>query len=300
MGKTREIRGRIKAVGNIARITKTMQMIATAQLQAAQRRVLASKPYARKISELVGELAGTLAAGGEGKASLSHPLLKGPSPARNRELWLVLTSNRGLCGAYNARVYHLMQEQFRQAGGWQVEVELVGRKGLAMLKYHNRTVRTFHAHFTDKPAYVEVDRLAERYMKEFAAGEFDAVRILYTQFLSVGRQLPTVMQLLPLEDPARKVGAADHTRAVSATYDFSPDPRGLLDELLPITVKTMLFQAFNEAVLSEHIARMVAMKAATDAAKKMGRSLSLRYNRARQASITTELMEVISGAAGLE
>ncbi len=300
MGKTREIKGRMKAVSNIRRITRTMQLIATARYQAAFRRVVASRPFTKKLSEMVGELSTALGSAADA-ASFSHPLLKPPATPTGRELLLVITSNRGLCGGYNGKVFHAARAHYLAHIDRQFDIELVGKKGLAILRFNKREPAAFHSQFGDKPAYDEVERLADRYMADFTAGKYDAVRVVYTAFQSAGRQTPVVMQLLPIEDPTRsRDDAKTQATAEAATeYDFSPDPQSLLHELLPMTVRTMLFQAFNEAILSEQIARMVAMKAATDAAGKMGKILTRQYNRARQTAITTELMEVISGAAAL-
>ena len=295
MPKTREIRGRMKAVANIKRITKTMQMIATAKFQASQRRVTASKPYSGKIAELVGELAAAINRAGGG---VSHPLLASPQPAVGRQLLLVLSSSRGLCGGYNGNVLRkaagFLREQ-AEAGG-QTRLELVGKKGQSYFRFQGTKVDQFHSHFTDKPAYDDVEALAERYMAEFAEGQYDAVNVAYMAFETASRQTPTVRRLLPLEPPK----VAEQGKTAATEYEFSPQPDVLLNELLPITVKTTLFQCFNEAAVGEHIARMVAMKAATDAATKMGKDLTRVYNRARQAAITTELSEIIAGAAALD
>ena len=305
MGKTREIKGRMKAVGNIKRITRTMQLIATARYQAAFRRVVASRPFTQKLGELVGELSSALAAAGQSSGGFSHPLLQAPATPTGRELLLIITSNRGLCGGYNGKIFHAAREHWLSQTDRTLDLELVGKKGQAILRFNKREVAAFHAQFGDKPAYDEVEKLADRYMAEFTQGRYDAVRVAYMAFQSAGRQFPRVMQLLPMEDPTKsELGATTQAlpeagSQAGVTYDFSPDPQELLHELLPMTVRTMLFQAFNEAILSEQVARMVAMKAATDAAGKMGKLLTRQYNRARQTAITTELMEVISGAAAL-
>lgn len=301
-GKTREIKGRIKAVGNIKRITKTMQMIATARFQASQRRATAARPYTRKIGELVGELAaaasGTAGAEGaeESPKSFSHPLLKSPSPAVGKELLLVITSNRGLCGGYNGNLLRTASTYLRENAGRNIQLEVVGKKGRSFFKFTGTDVSTFHGHFGDQPAYPEVEKLANDYLAAFTAGQYDSIKVIYMAFETMSRQRPRVLQLLPLSNPAKKADAAPKAQV---NYDFSPDPQTLLNELLPVTVRTQLFQCFNEAVVSEQIARMVAMKAATDNAGKMGKDLTRVYNRARQTAITTELMEVISGAAAL-
>ncbi len=296
MPKTREIRGRIRAVTNIQRITKTMQMIATARFQAAQRRAVASKPFAQHIARMVGELTQTLACAGD--AQLSHPLLQAPQPPVGKTCILVLTSNRGLCGGYNANLLRTFTATLKQMTG--ADVEIVGKKGVAYCKFNRIPVASVHTQFTDRPTYEQVEALAQRYMDLFIAGKYDSIHVLYMSFISMSRQTPQVTQLLPLQPPtATDSSAGDAASTTNSQYDFYPDPAQLLNELLPITVKTTLFQCFNEAVVSEQIARMVAMKSATDAAKKMKGSLTRKYNRARQTAITTELMEVISGAASV-
>lgn len=301
MAKIREIRNRIKAVGNIQRITRTMQLIATARFQVAQRRALATQPYSQKISEMVSELAGGLS-GGSGDEGLAHPLLR-PITDENRtgrELLLVITSNRGLCGGYNGGVLRTMVGVLRANSDKQIDLEMVGKKGVSYTRFNEIEVSTVHSQFGDTPTFEEVDLLAKRYMQVFADGTYDAVRIVFMSFQSTARQAPKVLQLLPMTDPTAEAGAGDGGNKGEVGYDFSPDPEKLLAELLPVTIKTQLFQCFNEAVVSEQVARMIAMKAATDAGERMGRELAQKFNRARQAAITTELTEIISGVAALE
>ena len=297
MANTREIKRRIKAVANIQRITKTMQMIATARFQATLRMVTQSQAYAQKIGELVGELALTL--GGNQAQSIQHPLLRRGGTGGGRQLVLVITSQRGLCGGYNASVLRAAMAFLKQHDAQPIDLEVVGKKGIAYFRFNRVGVAVYHSQFTDKPAYQDVEQLAQRYMDAYTQGTYEAVRVAYMAFKTVGQQEPRVEQLLPLADPtAGQIGVSDRRRA-SVEYDFSPDPKTLLAELLPVTVKTQLFQRFNEAVLGEHIARMVAMKNATDSAGKMSKQLKLRFNRARQAAITTELSEIIGGSLGL-
>jgi len=295
MAKTREIKRRIKAVGNIKRITKTMQMIATARFQAAFRRASAAQPYTRKIAELVGELAATAASGG----TLKHPLLKSDRTPTGRKLVMVITSNRGLCGGYNANVLRVTVSHLRDHAEGETEIEVVGKKATSYFKFVGKPISKSHTQFGDNPKYEEVEQLAEQYMKAFAQGQYDSIDVISMSFISMARQTPKVVRLLPMENPAATPGSGEKA-AATVEYDFSPDPVQLLNELLPITVKTQLFQCFNEAVVGEQIARMIAMKAATDSAGKMGKELTRRYNRARQAAITTELSEIIAGAAALE
>ncbi len=295
MARTREIKKRMVAVGTIKRITKTMQMIATAKFTQAQYRARATKPYAQTIRQLVAEVAS--AAG-----DLSNPLLTGHTEAAKRELILVITSDRGLCGAYNSNVLRLAMQHLRRLNRNNIEFDLEtsGKKAAGFFKFQRVSVAKRHA-IGDRPKYEEVAAIAQRFIDEFVAGKYDAVRVVSMRFLSAARQKPEVVQLLPLKAEAEGSPAgAEGSQAKAAFYEFSPSSEAILDELLPTAVKATLFQAVNEAVVSEQIMRMVAMKAATENANNLGKELRRRFNRARQAQITTELMEVISGAAALE
>ncbi len=297
MAKTREIKKRIKAVGNIRRITKTMQMIATAKFAASQQRATAGKPYTETLFELVTELARAI----EG---VSHPLLGGSkSSAEAKPLTLIVTSDRGLCGPYNGSVLraamgHLKANPASKTG----IIEVVGKKGMGFLRFAGVEVTRQHSQFGDKPSYESVQDLAQVYIDKFVRGEVSSVHVVYMKYVSAGKQSPTVMQLLPFQ--AETAGSAKSVESVAGgaaqIYEFSPDAESLLNDLLPAAVKAVLFQSFNDAIVSENVARMVAMKSATDNAGKMGKRLTRVYNRARQAQITTELTEIISGAAALE
>jgi F-type H+-transporting ATPase subunit gamma len=296
MAGTRDIKGRIKAVGNIERITRTMQLIATARFQSMQKRATEAQAYTQRISEVVSELAANLGETGE----VSNPLLSSPKPAAGKHLVLVISSNRGLCGGYNANLLRTAMAEIK--GGDSVDLEVVGKKGSGFFKFAEIPVDAFHGHIADKPEYADVERLAENYMQAFTEGKYDSVKVIYTAFVSMSKQQPKVLQLLPLEPPVAAEGGSGGKAKDAGpltVYDFSPDPEELLGELLPITVKTNLFQCFNEATVSEQLMRMVAMKAATDAAGKMQKGLKRKFNRARQSSITTELSEIIAGAAAL-
>jgi F-type H+-transporting ATPase subunit gamma len=292
MGKTREIKKRIKAVGNIRRITKTMQMIATSKFARAQQRAVATKPYTEGVFELVRELAATA-------GNVTHALMGADDPSRKagaRDLTLIMTSDRGLCGPYNGSILRAAMNHLKTTpGAREGLIEVVGKKGAGFLKFAGVQVSHQHSQFGDKPTYESVETLAHSYMERFIAGELRSVRVVYMRYISAGRQAPTVMQLLPLKPPETKGEARKPVE-----YEFSPPAEELLGDLIPAAVKATLFQAFNDAIVSEHVARMVAMKAATDNAGKMGKRLTRQYNRARQSQITTELTEIISGAAALE
>lgn len=294
MANARDLKKRIKAVGNIKRITKTMQMIATSKFSRAQSKATATKPYTEGVFQLVTELAAKA-------GNISHPLIDGPDGgATGPEAVLVLTSDRGLCGPYNGSVIRTAMRHLRdgssQGASEGTIVDVSGKKGVSVLRFNKFSIDRHLTQFGDNPRFEEVERLAQDYMDRFINGELSSVKVVYMRFVSAGRQHPEVLQLLPLKPPAVE-GDEGGTRV---DYEFSPDAETLLGELLPVTVKTTLFQAFNDAVVSEHVARMVAMKAATDNAGKMGKSLTRDYNRVRQAQITTELTEIIGGAAALE
>lgn len=292
MGNTRELKKRIKAIKSIRRITKTMQMIATSKFARSQQRATQSKPYTEGIFDLVTELA-------EKAGNISHPLIDGPRDGfkpNAKPLVLVLTSDRGLCGPYNGSILRAAMKHLRGLNEFTLEV--VGRKGQSVLKFNKFAIDSTHNQFGDKPAFEEVEKLARQYMDRFAAGEISSVHVVYMRFLTTSRQRPEALQLLPLKPPAVEQG--DAPSGATIEYDFTPEPAELLSSLLPETVKATLFQAFLDAVVSENVARMVAMKAATDNAGEMGRLISRKYNRARQAQITTELTEIISGAAALD
>ncbi len=289
MAQIRAIRKRMVAVGTIARITKTMQMIATAKFTAALARAKDSRPYTDAIRNLVGEVSG--AAG-----DYDSPLFNAQK-STGKELLLVITSDRGLCGAYNGNVLRqaLMHTRSAKSNNSEVTLETAGKKATTFFKFQKLDARN-QLTFGDKPSYEDVARVAKRYMDEFANGDWDKVSVAYMRFESNARQIPEVIQILPLSsDPT---DTEENTS--SANYEFSPSAGEILDDLIPRSVITTLFQMFNDAVVSENIMRMIAMKAATENANELGKDLKRDYNRARQAQITTELTEIISGAAALE
>ena len=295
MAQIREIKKRMVAVRTIQRITKTMQMIATAKFTASLARAKASRPYMERIRELVAEVAAR--AGDE-----SHPLCLAPAKPAGKELILVIASDRGLCGAYNGHVLRTSLIALKGVKSRNAEsvVETIGKKATAFFKFQKIPVVQKHQ-FGDRPTFEMVEPLAERLMSEYLAGQYDACRVVYMKFVSNSKQVPETMQLLPMRVPAAaKSNVTGDTKSSEALYDFSPNAGELLNELLPRAVKISLFQAVIDAIVSENVMRMIAMKAATDNASGIAKSLHRSYNRARQGRITTELTEIISGAAALE
>lgn len=292
MANRRILLKRRKAVRNTRKITRTMQLIATARFQAALNRATATKPYTEKLGELVADLSGVA-------EDIKHPLLRMPEDVQKSVL-ITITSNRGLCGGYNANVLRAAVGRLDEskAQGIETDVHMVGRKGIAYFRFLQRPMVERITHIGDTPRFEHVEPIANGLMDRFGRGEIGSVCVAYMKFLSVGRQRPTVMTLLPLTQEL----ADEREEAVSRTgpnYEFSPDPTGLLDELLPATVRVRLFQCFADAAVGEQIARMVAMKAATDAADDMITTLTRQYNRARQTQITMELLDIVGGANAL-
>lgn len=323
MAKARAILKRRKSLRNIRKITKTMQMIATAKFQKSLKRAVGTKPYTLKVRELVRELAASV-------GNVDHPLLRRPDATTqtNRIAVLVLTSNRGLAGAYNGNVLRAANNFVReqQAAGKTVDLYVAGKKGVTSFNFQKKPI-TQKIEAFDIPQYAKVEELANDLMHRFTEGEIDSVSVVYMNFISTGVQKPDVMTMLPLagitqtadhigqqvaeKEHQAKAGALDSKRSgenvkhediatSTTTYDFSPDAKSLLDEILPVAVRTALFQTFLDATTSEHVARMVAMKSATDNAEKMGKILAMQYNRARQSQITTELMEIMGGVEAMK
>ena len=297
MAKARAIVKRRKAVRNIRKITKTMQMIATAKFQKSLKRTVGTKPYTLKVRELVAELASTV-------GNVEHPLLRrtDESNRTRRIAVVVISSNRGLAGAYNGNVLRTATSAIREfeAQGNSIDLYVGGKKGVAYYSFQKRTISQ-RLNVSDTPRFAEVLPLANQLIELFTDGKVDAVYVAYMNFLSAGVQKPEVMQLLPLASvPTKEAQSPNQAVAQQAVYEFSPDPRSLLDELLPLTVRSALFQAFMDATTSEHVARMVAMKSATDNADKMSKALTMKYNRARQSQITTELSEIMGGVEAMK
>jgi F-type H+-transporting ATPase subunit gamma len=296
MAKARAIVKRRKAVRNIRKITKTMQMIATAKFQKSLKRATGTKPYTQKVRELVAELAATV-------GNIEHPLLRRPEGAgRTRRVALiVLSSNRGLAGAYNGNVLRTASAFIREqeAQGNTVELYVNGKKGVSYFNFQRRPIAQ-RVDVSDTPRFAEVEPLMNLFIEQFTDGKIDAVYVAYMNFVSAGVQRPDVMQLLPLASLPKPGEQGANAQRQNAVYEFSPDPKSLLDELLPLTVRSAMFQAFLDATTSEHVARMVSMKSATDNADKMAKALTMQYNRARQSQITTELAEIMGGVEAMK
>ena len=295
MAKARSIIKRLKAVRNVRKITRTMELVATARFKKAMDRATQAAAYTRKISEIVADLSNTIT---EGSSSFTHPLLQ-QRDTEKKSILLVITSNRGLCGGYNGGVLRHAQARIRQAAGDQIplEIELSGKRGIGFFKFQKIATTASYTHFEDKPTFDEVDVLAKRYVDLFIHGQIDRLDVSYTKFETMSRQKAVIETLLPIgKIPTNSVVET----GPKVEYEFLPSPKEILEEIVPASFKARLFKCFLDAAVSEQIARMVAMKSATDNADDMIRTIRAQYNRARQSQITSELSEIIGGAAALE
>jgi F-type H+-transporting ATPase subunit gamma len=285
MPSLKSLRKRIATVRSTQKITKAMKMVAAAKLRRAQEAAERARPYAAKVVEMFGAVVSDV----DGTA---HPLLARRDEARV-EL-VVVTSDRGLCGGYNANLLRKAEAFMRERPGKQVVVTAVGRKALEFFRRRGFTLAGEQTDVMARPAIESARALAQGVTERFAKGETDAVYLLYSRFRSAVSQIATVTPLLPVTQPE---GAA---AAQPTEYIFEPARPELLAALLPRYIETLLMQALLESIASEHGARMTAMENATSNASDMIDRLTLSMNRARQATITTELMEIVSGAEALK
>jgi F-type H+-transporting ATPase subunit gamma len=286
MASLKSIRKRITSVKNTRQITKAMKMVAAAKLRRAQESVLAARPYAEKLEEMLIRLSSS---GGAG----DHPLA--PKEKAAKALLIVISSDRGLCGGFNATICKSAEAFIRENSSRFAEINLltIGRKGFEYLR-KRATVRKNYSNILSTMSYQEASLIGQELIEGYLADEYDVVYLLYNSFKSVMSQDITLKQLLPIEPPQ---GPEEdfHPEAI-----YEPSKEELLAELFPKNVEVQLFHAMLESIASEHGARMTAMDSATKNATDMIAKLTLQYNRARQAVITTELMEIISGAESIK
>jgi F-type H+-transporting ATPase subunit gamma len=290
MAKLRSLLQRRKAVRNIRKITRTMELIATARFKKALDRASEAAEYTRKIAEIAADLT-------RNTSDVSHPLLA-VRPVKN-SLFLVICSNRGLCGGYNGSILREATIRIRQMKGESLpfETELSGKRAIAYFKFQGIKAEKEYTIFEDKPAFADVEPLADRYIEAFTSGRIDQVQVAYMKFNSVSQQRAVVETLLPLSAPAAGNAPAG---TGSTDYEFLPNAAEILEEIVPASFKARLFKCFLDAAVSEQIARRVAMKAATENAADLIKAISQQYNRARQANITKEISELIAGSEALK
>ncbi len=286
MASLKVIRKRISSVKSTQQITKAMKMVAAAKLRRAQEAATEARPYATKLGDMLRAVAARVDAG-------SHPLLA-TRPETARIDLILVTSDRGLCGGYNSNLIRRTEAFLAEHAGQPVRLTLVGRKGTDYFRRRSVEIHEQHVNLLGGPNHALAASLGARVAQDFVSGETDAVYLIYSQFRSALSQVPTVEQLLPV---VTDLGAAD---ANQVDYIYEPDATTLLDRLLHQYITTLLARAFLESIASEHGARMTAMDSATSNAADMIDRLTLEMNRARQAAITKELMEIVSGAEALK
>ena len=286
MAKGRELKGRIKSIENTRKITRTMEMVATSKMKRAQDRVLAARPYAQALGEVMSSLYSE-------ELAERFPLLRQPA-TEQRAAVVLLTSNRGLAGAFNANLIREARALLArlEAKGTGVEMHIVGRKGIGFFRYVGRTLAAARTDITDRPSAGDAASLIDSLMERFTAGELDAVYVVYAKFNSVLSTPPTSDRVLPVARPAAGAPARD--------FLLFPSAEEILTELLPSYVRNAMYRALVETVAGEQAARRTAMKNATDNATDMLGVLRRTYNRARQAQITQEIAEIVGGAAALQ
>ena len=288
MARAREIRRRIRSVENTRQITRTMEMVATSKLKRATDRVYAARPYAERLAEVIGRLV-------DPELQERYPLLRRPEEVR-RAAVLLFTANRGLAGAFNANLIREASSLVERLRADDVEVDLhiVGRKGIGFFRYRGEEPVVERTDIGDRPTAEDAASLVDPLIESFAAGELDAVYVVYAQFRSALSTPPAVMRVLPVEPPEGEEVES------GVGYILSPSADEILTKLLPLYVRNSVYRALVETAAAEQGARRTAMKNATDNAGDMLDSLRRSYNRARQAQITQEISEIVGGAAALE
>jgi F-type H+-transporting ATPase subunit gamma len=297
MPNLRALVKRRKAVRNIRKITRTMELIATARFKKALDRATEADAYTRKIAELAADLS-------KNAGEVSHPLLI-TRPVK-KSLLLVITANRGLCGGYNGSIIREAMGAVRayKEASIPFDLEVSGRRGIAFFKFQGITRTKEYTPFEDKPAYTDVDAVASRYIDLYISGQIDEVKVAYMKFITAARQQVALETLLPLSSMAvetRKPGVTTGAAgSAKIDYEFQPDAGEILAELVPAALKVRLFKCFLDAAVSEQIARRVAMKSATENAGDLIKEITRLYNRTRQANITKEISELIGGSEALK
>ncbi|HEU5466993.1 MAG TPA: ATP synthase F1 subunit gamma [Gemmatimonadales bacterium] len=289
MAQARELRRRIKSVQSTRQITRTMEMVATSKLKRAQDRVVAARPYANALAEVIGDLyAPDLAE--------RFPLLRQPGEKGVKRVALIgVTANRGLCGAFNTNLIREMRRRIAdlEGQGAQVDMHLVGRKGAAFFRFTKRAVASQRTDIGERPTAEHAQEIITPVLEQFAKGELDAVEIVFAKFASAISTPATTVRILPIAPPEAKAGG------VKADYLLKPSAEAILEELLPLYVRNQVYRALVETTAGFYGSQRTAMKNATDNAGEMLDLLKRTYNRARQGQITQELAEIVGGAEAL-
>jgi F-type H+-transporting ATPase subunit gamma len=288
-GQERALRRRIKSIDATKKITRAMELIAATRVVKAQERANAARPYAEEITSVILDL---VRAG----AAKDHPLLR-ENPEATTALLVVMTSDRGLCGAYNNTIIRMAEREILdlQAAGTPYSLVVVGTKALNYFRFRRYEVAAAFSGVTDQPTYDQAREIAAAFRERYEQGELASVDLIYTRFLSAGSQEAVIRRFLPLQ-----VDEGDATGEATADLEYEPSPTAILNTLLPRYVESRIYSALLDASASEHAARQRAMKAATDNAEDLKLTLTRVMNRARQDAITTEIMEIVGGAEALK
>ncbi|MBK7596808.1 MAG: ATP synthase F1 subunit gamma [Gemmatimonadetes bacterium] len=292
MATNRALKGRIRSVTNTRKITRTMELVSTSKLKRAQDRVVAARPYAEALRQVIADLVTP-------ELAERFPLLRSPqSPTKggpSRAVIILVTSNRGLAGGFNANLIKEARRRIEalEAEGYQVELVGVGKKGIGFFKYLGRAFRSERPDIGDRPTAEHAVSLVQDLMDGFADGSIGVVELVQSRFISVLNSPPAAIRILPITPPEQQAGG------VRPDYILSPDPETLLEQVLPLYVRNMMYRGLVETVAAEHAARRTAMKNATDNAGDLIDALKRTYNRQRQAQITQEIAELVGGAAAL-
>jgi F-type H+-transporting ATPase subunit gamma len=291
MAKTRELKRRIRSIGKTRQITRTMEMVSTSKLKRATDRVHAARPYAERLMEVIGRLI-------DPELRERHPLLRQPETVR-RAAVLLLTSNRGLAGAFNVNLIREARGLVARLQRQNVAVDLhvVGRKGVGFFRFQKTKLATERTDITDRATIADASGLVDPLREAFERRDLDEVYVVYAQFRSALSTPPATMRILPVPSQASKEEGAP---GYQQNYILSPSADEILDRLLPLYVRNSVYRALVETAAAEHGARRTAMKNATDNAGDILDTLTRTYNRARQAQITQEIAEIVGGAAALE
>jgi F-type H+-transporting ATPase subunit gamma len=297
MATLRDIKRRIRSVESTQKITRAMKLVAAAKLRRAQERILAARPYANKMAELLGNL---VSAAGQGDDA-AHPLLvqrEGP-----RRLIVIITADRGLAGAFNSNILRRALDFIRESNTKEIALVAIGRKARDFYRRRQWPIERDLIGFWDRLQFSHASELADYFMQRYLDGEVDEVHLIYNEFRSVAVQRPVRQQLLPIPSAAAGDGQAAEGRAAApepVDYIYEPSPEAILGNLLPRHVRMQVYRAFMESLAGEYGARMTAMEAATKNAKEMIGVLTIQYNKARQEKITKELLDIVGGAEALK
>jgi F-type H+-transporting ATPase subunit gamma len=291
MAKSRQLKGRIRSVQNTRKITKTMELVATSKLKRAQDRVVAARPYAEALRQVISDLI-------TAELAERFPLLRRPAPPAKggpkRAAVILLTSNRGLAGGFNANLIKEARRRIEalEAEGYAVELHGIGKKGIGFFRYLGRKLAVERVDIGDRPTVEHAAEIVEPLIRAYAAGELASVDLVQARFVSALQTPPATVRILPVEAPASAKAARD--------YILAPSADAILEQLLPLYVRNAVYRGLVETAAGEHGARRTAMKNATDNAGEILDLLKRTYNRQRQAQITQEIAEIVGGAAALQ